>query len=87
MENSTIYQQAWVTYPPTQEELRNACRQLGTGSQVAAVLGLNIETGSRQVRRWIGGDASPSFSTWFLINMATAEKAQGRCINAQAAAV
>lgn len=57
------YAEGWIH--PTPEEIRGLISTLGlTGSQVARLTGVKD---SRQVRRWLGGDAQISFAAWALL--------------------
>jgi hypothetical protein len=50
---------------PTPEEIRVLIQVIGlTGSQVARLTGVKD---SRQVRRWLGGDAQISFAAWAIL--------------------
>ncbi len=54
-----LYHEGWE--PPTGEEIREAFFPF-TGGQVAKLLGVE----ARQVRRWIGEDATIPYSAWRL---------------------
>lgn len=57
------YGEGWLR--PTPEEIRFLISEIGlSGSQVAKLTGVKE---SRQVRRWISGDAPISFAAWALI--------------------
>lgn len=57
------YGAGWI--PPTPEEIRAVIGVTGfTGSQIARLTGVKD---SRQVRRWLGGDAQISFAVWAII--------------------
>ena len=55
---------------PTPKEIKAIKDRLGlTGSGMARLLGFTVQTtgGSRQIRRWIGGEAPIPYSAWAIL--------------------